>query len=115
MRMGRGSNEIDQPSSWAGAVTQKSPVNAQKDKRDQPTNRQSDHQSGQSCLHITKKWVTNSWFSSCQFLFETGQVAYNLMGIKGIDQFVEVYSPKGKDKPLVLMPKVFKICINGFF
>ena len=30
VRVGRGSDEIDQPSSWAGAVTQKSPVNAEK-------------------------------------------------------------------------------------
>ena len=30
VRVGRGSDEIDQPSSWAGAVTQKSPVNTEK-------------------------------------------------------------------------------------
>ena len=30
VRVGRGSDEIDQPSSWAGAVTPKPPVNAKK-------------------------------------------------------------------------------------
>ena len=32
MRVGKGSDEIDQLSSWAGAVTQKPPVNAKKAK-----------------------------------------------------------------------------------
>ena len=30
VRVGRGSDEIDQPSSWAGAITSKPPVNAEK-------------------------------------------------------------------------------------
>ena len=34
--VGRGS-EIDQPSSWEGAVTQKLPINAKKAKREGPT------------------------------------------------------------------------------
>ena len=62
-----------------------------------------------SCIkRFIKKWVTYSWFSSCQFLFETGQVAHNLMGIKGIDQLC-------KDKTLVLLPKFSKICSKGIF
>ena len=32
------------------------------------------------------------------------------MGSKGIDQFMEVYTTKGKD-----MPNFFKICIDGCF
>ena len=46
MRVGRGSDEIDQLDGWAGAVTPKPPVNAEKAKRDQRmdglTDRQTD-------------------------------------------------------------------------
>ena len=42
VRLGRGSDEIDQPSSWAGAVTSKPPVNAEKAKRDGQTDRRTD-------------------------------------------------------------------------
>ena len=44
MRVGRGSDEIDQLSSWAGAVTPKPPVNVEKAVTDQPTDRQTDRQ-----------------------------------------------------------------------
>ena len=40
--VGRGSDEIDQPSSWAGAVTPILPVNAEKAKCYRPTDRQTD-------------------------------------------------------------------------
>jgi len=39
--VGKGSDGIYQPSSWAGAVTQKSPVKAEKSKG-RPTNRPTD-------------------------------------------------------------------------
>ena len=42
MRVGRGSDEIEQLESWAGAVTPKPPVNAEKAKCDRPTNGQTD-------------------------------------------------------------------------
>ena len=42
MRVGRGSEEIDQPSSRAGAVTPKPPVNAEKAKCFQPTDRRTE-------------------------------------------------------------------------
>ena len=51
MRVGRGSDEINQPSSWAGAVTPKPPVNAEKAKRDGPTDRQTDRRT---------EWVVES-------------------------------------------------------
>ena len=49
VRVGRGSEEIDQLDSLAGAVTPKPPVNAEKSKAlrtDRPTNRPTDGQSG---------------------------------------------------------------------
>ena len=42
MRVGRGSDEIDQLGSWAGAVTPKPPVNAEKAKCHRSTNRPTD-------------------------------------------------------------------------
>ena len=52
VRVGRGSDEIDQPSSWAGAVTPKPPVNTKKAKHDGPTDGPTDRQAErvvQSC------------------------------------------------------------------
>ena len=37
------------------------------------------------------------------------------MGSKGIDQFMEVYTTKGKDITLVLLPNFFKTCTDGYF
>ena len=54
-RVDRGNDEFDQPSSWAGAVTPKPPINAKKAKRNLPTDRQTDGQSGLwSGVHATK-------------------------------------------------------------
>ena len=44
VQVGRGSDEIDQPSSWAGAVTPKPPVNTKKAKHDGPTDGPTDRQ-----------------------------------------------------------------------
>ena len=53
--MGRGSNAIDQLGSWAGSVTPKPPINAEKAKCYRPTDRHTDGQSGlQSRVHATK-------------------------------------------------------------
>ena len=46
VRVGRGSDEIDQLGSWAGAVTPKPPINVEKAKCHRPTDRQTDGQSG---------------------------------------------------------------------
>ena len=54
VRVGRGNDEIDQPSNWAGAVTPKPPVNAEKAKRDRPTNGRTDgHSRLESRVHAT--------------------------------------------------------------
>ena len=64
MRVGRGSDEIDQPSSWAGAVTLKPPVNAKKAKRDlSVTDRQTDRQTDRvghrvACTRLKRKKST---------------------------------------------------------
>ena len=59
MRVGGGSDEIDRPSSWAGAVTQKSSVNPKKAERDGPTDRRTDGQKGgKSRVHATKNAIT---------------------------------------------------------
>ena len=56
MWVGRGSDEIDQSSNWAGAVTPKPPVNAKKGKCDRRTDRPTNGESGlESRVHATKK------------------------------------------------------------
>ena len=55
VRVGRGSDEIDQGGSWAGAVTSKSPVNAKKAKCYRRTEGRTDRPSRlKSRVHATK-------------------------------------------------------------
>ena len=52
VRVGRGSDEIDQPSSWEGAVTPKPPVKAKKTKRDQRTDGPTDRPTGRAGCRV---------------------------------------------------------------
>ena len=54
VRVGRGRDEIDQPSSWAGAVIPKKLNVTDRPPTDQPTNRQTDR-AVESRVHATKK------------------------------------------------------------
>ena len=53
--VGRGSDKIDLPSSWAGAVMQKPPINAEKAKCYEPTDRPTDHPTNRHSVQETKK------------------------------------------------------------
>ena len=61
--VGRGSDKIDQPSSWAGAVSPKPPVNAKKAKRDRwtdgPTDQPTDRAGWRvACTRLKKtQWL----------------------------------------------------------
>ena len=60
MRVGRGSDEIDQLGSLAGAVTPKPPVNAEKAKRYQRTDQQTDRPSDRGEPLIRPKIVVGT-------------------------------------------------------
>ena len=54
VRVGRGSDEIDQLGSWAGAVTPKPPINAKKAKCYRPTGGPTDRAGCRVAYHATK-------------------------------------------------------------
>ena len=51
-RVDRGNDEFDQPSSWAGAVTPKPPINAKKAKRDRPTDGPTDRRTDRAGCRV---------------------------------------------------------------
>ena len=53
VQVGRESDEINQPSSWAGAVTPKPPVNAEKAKCDGPTDGRTDRRTDRAGCRVT--------------------------------------------------------------
>ena len=56
VQVGRGSDEIDQPSSWAGAVTPKPPLNTKKAKRDGPMDGLTDQQVERAVESCARDW-----------------------------------------------------------
>ena len=106
--MGRGSDEIDQPSSWAGAVTPKPPLNTKKAKRDGPMDGPTDRRAERVVESCARDWkvaeISTSLFSI--FASKVGQ-----MGVKGCE--LPQNWPKNGNMGLEFTPNLYFGFLSG--